>query len=137
MEENEDNNIDFSTKMLRPLPLIALDEHTGIFEMGEDAAEIISRIDKPLAVRCFSRAPSSLFTLPQIFKTHFSTLLLLFFFFSFFFLSKQIIAIAGMYRTGKSFIMNQLAGRVNGFTVGATIGLRPCRNKFKKSKKKT
>lgn len=35
-----------------------------------------------------------------------------------------IITIAGIYRTGKSFILNQLAGRVDGFDIGPTV--EPC-----------
>eukprot|EP00762_Andalucia_godoyi_P004574 ANDGO_05088.mRNA.1 GBP4 protein len=35
-----------------------------------------------------------------------------------------VIAIAGLYRTGKSFILNNLAGRSDGFDVGSTI--EPC-----------
>jgi hypothetical protein len=36
----------------------------------------------------------------------------------------QVVAIAGLYRTGKSFILNQLAGQHDGFDLGATI--EPC-----------
>ncbi|KAI9221288.1 guanylate-binding protein [Blastocladiella britannica] len=32
-----------------------------------------------------------------------------------------VISVAGLYRTGKSFILNQLAGRVSGFDIGASI----------------
>ncbi|KAL7752110.1 hypothetical protein RI367_002640 [Sorochytrium milnesiophthora] len=32
-----------------------------------------------------------------------------------------VISVAGLYRTGKSFIMNQLAGRNGGFDIGATV----------------
>jgi hypothetical protein len=36
----------------------------------------------------------------------------------------QVISIAGLYRTGKSFILNKLAGSNRGFSIGATI--EPC-----------
>lgn len=32
-----------------------------------------------------------------------------------------VVAIAGVYRTGKSYLLNQLMGRPNGFTVGPTV----------------
>lgn len=32
-----------------------------------------------------------------------------------------VVSIAGIYRTGKSFILNQLAGRVDGFDIGPTV----------------
>ncbi|ORZ33540.1 guanylate-binding protein [Catenaria anguillulae PL171] len=32
-----------------------------------------------------------------------------------------VISVAGLYRTGKSFILNQLAGRTDGFDIGASI----------------
>lgn len=32
-----------------------------------------------------------------------------------------IVAVVGMYRTGKSYLMNKLAGRKNGFSLGATV----------------
>lgn len=35
-----------------------------------------------------------------------------------------VISIAGLYRTGKSYILNQLIGRNDGFEIGPTI--RPC-----------
>lgn len=35
-----------------------------------------------------------------------------------------VITIAGLYRTGKSFILNQLAGKQHGFDIGATV--EPC-----------
>eukprot|EP00002_Diphylleia_rotans_P039769 TRINITY_DN930_c0_g1_i1.p1 TRINITY_DN930_c0_g1~~TRINITY_DN930_c0_g1_i1.p1 ORF type:complete len:385 (-),score=79.47 TRINITY_DN930_c0_g1_i1:979-2133(-) len=35
-----------------------------------------------------------------------------------------VVAIAGLYRTGKSFVLNQLAGRTDGFDIGSTI--EPC-----------
>jgi len=33
-----------------------------------------------------------------------------------------VISVAGLYRTGKSFVLNQLAGSQNGFDIGATVG---------------
>jgi len=35
-----------------------------------------------------------------------------------------VIAIVGMYRTGKSFIMNQLLNRTDGFDVGSTMSVQ-------------
>ena len=35
-----------------------------------------------------------------------------------------VITVAGLYRTGKSFILNQLAGGQDGFDVGGSVG--PC-----------
>lgn len=32
-----------------------------------------------------------------------------------------LVAIAGLYRTGKSFLMNVLSGNAKGFTVGNTV----------------
>lgn len=33
----------------------------------------------------------------------------------------QVISIAGVYRSGKSFILNQLAGYKDGFNIGSTV----------------
>ena len=33
-----------------------------------------------------------------------------------------VISIAGLYRTGKSFVLNQLANSQRGFDVGSTVG---------------
>jgi hypothetical protein len=35
-----------------------------------------------------------------------------------------VIAVAGLYRTGKSFILNQLAGAQAGFDIGGSVGTR-------------
>jgi len=35
-----------------------------------------------------------------------------------------VVTVAGLYRTGKSFILNQLAGSQGGFDIGASVGTR-------------
>ena len=34
----------------------------------------------------------------------------------------HVVTIAGLYRTGKSFVLNQLAGFTDGFNIGASVG---------------
>ena len=36
-----------------------------------------------------------------------------------------VITVAGLYRTGKSFILNQLAGGQSGFDIGGSVGAVP------------
>eukprot|EP01091_Cochliopodium_minus_P009363 TRINITY_DN2296_c0_g1_i1.p1 TRINITY_DN2296_c0_g1~~TRINITY_DN2296_c0_g1_i1.p1 ORF type:complete len:1111 (+),score=479.97 TRINITY_DN2296_c0_g1_i1:13-3345(+) len=65
----------------RPLPLITFDNKKGLWNIGNEAKSMISRLSAPLG----------------------------------------IIAVAGLYRTGKSYVLNRLLDRQSGFDIGSTI----------------